>query len=82
MSAPDWVSESFPGDGLQLPSDEERDRADRMIDEFNERWNEKHPHPERRHPDVTDEGFGNYLAGTPTNRAYMRSRLRRWWAKR
>lgn len=82
MAAPDWVSKAFPGDGLELPTDEERDRADQLIDFWNERWNEREPHPERTHPDVSDEGFANYLAGTPTNRAYMRSRLRRWWAKR
>jgi hypothetical protein len=77
-SAPDteWVNQAFPGDPLELPSDEERDRADDMVAEWNRRWGESHPPVPRIHPDVTAEGFANYLAGTPTNRAYLRSQLR------
>lgn len=77
----DWVSEMFPGDGLQHPTDEERDRADEVLVDWNGRWHESHPPVPRTHPDVTAEGFANYLAGTPTNRAYVRAYLRRWWRK-
>lgn len=77
----DWVDKAFPGDGLELPTDEERDRADKMITWFNEQWGENHPLVPRQHPELSDDGFANLLAGMPTNRAYLRSKLRRWWAK-
>lgn len=75
----DEFDEMFPGPGLEIPSDEERDRADALIAEWADRWNEGKFAIPRTHPDVSDEGYGNYLAGTPTNRAFLRSRLRRWW---
>jgi hypothetical protein len=87
----DWVDEMFPGDGLELPTDAERDAANHLIAQWNRRWEALYGAPEaahpahlpvpRVHPDTSDEGFANYLAGTPTNRAYLRSRLRRWWRK-
>jgi hypothetical protein len=82
MSAPDWVLKAFPGEGMEYPTDEERDRADGLIAKFNEQWGEEHPPVPRTHPELSDEGFANYLCGYPTNRAYLRSKLRRWWAKR
>jgi hypothetical protein len=81
MSDTEWVEKEFPGDGLRLPTDDERDRADAIIAQFSAQWGEDHPPIPRTHPDETDEGYGNTLAGYPTNRAYMRSRLRRWWTK-
>jgi hypothetical protein len=81
------VAEAFPGDVLAFPSDAERDRADEMIAKYNTAWRESHPpvprvhHVPRVHPDTTDEGFANTLAGTPTNRAYLRAYLRRWWRR-
>ena len=77
----DWVSEMFPGDGFVIPDDAERDRADGVIAEWSVRWGEQPFTIDRVHPQVSDEGFANAMAGEPTNRAYMRSKLRRWWAK-
>lgn len=76
------VADLFPGDGFEYPSDDERDRADQLLAEWAQRWGEPVITVPRVHPDVSDEGFANYLAGQPTNRAYMRSKLRRWFAKR
>ena len=81
MCSRDWADEMFPGDGLEYPTDEERDRADELLATWNERWRENHPPVPRKHPDATVEGFANYLAGEPTNRAYLRAYLRRWWRK-
>lgn len=75
----DWVDEMFSGPGLELPTDEERGRADALVAEWAERWGEEARTVPRRHPDVTAEGFANYLAGAPTNRAFLRAQLRRWW---
>lgn len=77
----EWVEEEFPGEGLELPTDAERQRADDLVAEWNQRWNENHPPIARVHPDTSEEGLASYLAGTPTNRAYMRAQLRRWWRK-
>ena len=77
MTATDWVTEMFPGNGFELPSDTERDLADNLVAQWNERWNENHPPIPRTYPDVTDEGYANFYAGNPTNRAYLRSQLRR-----
>lgn len=71
------IDELFPGDGGQYPTDEERDRADQFIAEWAQRWGEPVVTVPRVHPDV----IGNYLAGQPTNRSYLRSQLRRWWRK-
>lgn len=81
MNDDDWVFDMFPGDGLQLPSDKERDRADEILATWDGRWHESHPPVPRTHPQKTDEGFANPLAGVPTNRSYMRAYLRRWWRK-
>lgn len=81
MSDEDWVSKAFPGDPLEHPTDAERDRADGVIAWWSERWKEE-PHViDRTHPVTTDEGYANTLCGLPTNRAYMRARLRRWWKR-
>lgn len=77
----EWVDEEFPGEGLELPTDAERQRADVIVAERNQRWSEIHPPIARVHPDTSEEGAANYLAGTPTNRAYIRAQLRRWWRK-
>jgi hypothetical protein len=82
VSNTDWVSHAFPGDPFQQPSTEERDHADGIIADANTQWGESHRLIARTHPDVGDEGFGNYLAGMPTNRAYLRAQLRRWWGRR
>lgn len=65
----DEFNTMFPGDGLQVPSDDERDRADAVIAEWSARWDEK-PFTIARH-----------IQGCPTNRAYLRSKLRRWWRR-
>jgi hypothetical protein len=67
----DWADNMFPGDGLVLPTDIERDAADHLIAQWNVRWGEIHPLVLRVHPDTNG----------PTNRAYLRSQLRRWWAQ-
>jgi hypothetical protein len=77
----DWVSRMFPGDGAGCPTDEERQHADDLIATWNQKWGEKHPSVPRIHPESSDDSCANYLAGKPTNRAYLRSQLRRWWAK-
>lgn len=81
MSDDTGISDLFPGPGLELPTDEERDRADALLAEWAYRWNEPVTTVPRAHPDTSDEGYANYLAGIPTNRAYLRSRLRRWFRK-
>ncbi len=77
----DTMNQMFPGDGLELPNKQERDRADALIAEWAARWGEEAVTIARVHPDVTIEGYANYLAGTPTNRAYLRSQLRRWFGR-
>lgn len=76
-----WVMDLFPGDAFDIPSDEERDRADNVLREWAIRWNEEPETIPRTHPETTDEGYANALCGEPTNRAYLRSRLRRWWGR-
>lgn len=75
------ITDLFPGPALELPTDKERDQADALLAEWAQRWNEPATTVHRTHPDVTDEGYANYLAGLPTNRAYLRSQLRRWFRK-
>lgn len=77
----DWITDMFPGDGMLHPTGAERDRADALLAEWAKRWGEPVQTIPRTHPEVSDEGFANYLCGYPTNRAYLRSRIRRWWAK-
>lgn len=80
MSERDWVETMFPGDPLGFPNDTERGMADSTIAFWSEKWDETPFTIRRRHTiDVTDPAYDNTLAGTPTNRAYIRSRLRRWW---
>jgi hypothetical protein len=69
------IADLFPGPGLDLPSDEERQRADDLVAQWNVRWGENHP-PIPRTRTVTDNG---HTYDVPTNRAYLRSKLRRWW---
>lgn len=78
----DGISILFPGDGLKIPTDEERDKADKFIAGWCSIMSEQPFKIARTHPDVSEEGFANNLAGEPTNRAFMRSQLRRWWARR
>ena len=75
MADADWVANAFPGDGLQVPTDVERDYADGMLAEWCTRWGEPVRTVARVHPETAERG----LAGTPTNRAYLRSQIRRWW---
>lgn len=63
-----WTLDMFPGDGLEIPTDAERDRADAIIAKWAGRWGEGVVTIDRRHPD-----------GAVTNRAFIRSRLWRWW---
>jgi hypothetical protein len=77
----DWASRMFPGDGTGCPTDAERQRADDLIAYWNQVWQENHLPIPRIHPEASDEGYASYLAGMPTNRAYLRSQLRRWWAR-
>ena len=82
----DWIEELFPGEGTQLPADDERDRADALLREWAERWGE-HPRTVARTRPVS---VGRWVDGkpgaetyqVPTNRAFLRSQIRRWWAKR
>jgi hypothetical protein len=76
MSDSDWIAEMFPGDGRQLPTNVDRDRADVLVVEWSVRWGEAPRTIARVHPEDTA-----YLAGTPTNRAFVRVQLRRWWRK-
>lgn len=79
MTNTDWAHDMFPGDPFTIPSNDVRDAADAVIRRFSEQWGEEPITIARVHPDVTSEGFANPLAGEPTNLAYVRSRLRRWW---
>lgn len=84
--APDWIDELFPGEGLQLPADDERDRADALLREWAERWGEE-PRTVARTRTVkvgrwVDGQSGSQAYQVPTNRAFLRSQIRRWWAKR
>jgi len=81
INSTEWADKEFPGEGLELPTDAERQRADDIVAEWNQRWSEHHPPIARVHPDIGEEGLANYVAGTPTNRAYLRAQLRRWWRK-
>jgi len=69
----DWVSLMFPGNGFAIPDTAERDRADELIAEWSLRLGEKAIKINR----VVCFADANY----PTNRAYMRAKLRGWWAK-
>lgn len=70
MSARDWVDQMFPGEPIDIPDDDERQKADDLLVTWNERWHENQAPVPRAHMDRT-----------PTNRAYLRSYLRRWWAR-
>lgn len=77
----DWAAEMFPGDGSEIPDDAERDRADELITEWNHRWNETHPPIARVHADRPGSPVYRVDPSAPTNRAFLRAQLRRWWAK-
>lgn len=69
----DGIEKLFPGDGLEIPDDDERDRADVLLAQWAARWNE---------PVVTVARVRmTPTLAIPTNRAFLRSRLRRWFAK-
>jgi hypothetical protein len=59
----DWINDLFPGDGLEIPTDAERDRADEVAG----------TKIARRHEGVSMP----YFADPRTNRAFMRSQIRR-----
>jgi hypothetical protein len=61
----------FDGPGLEFPTDNEWERSDSLLTEYGIKP------VERRHPDASDEGLASFLAGKPTNRAYLRSHMRR-----
>lgn len=61
----------FPGEGLAFPSDNERDEADALLLRWATQWSEPVVTVARVHSD-----------GTATNRAYLRSVLKRWFAKK
>lgn len=65
----DWIYDTFPGDGLEIPTDAQRDQADTIIADQAKRWNEQ----ARTIARVSE------VTGRPTNIAYLRSQLRRWW---
>lgn len=62
----DQVYRLFPGDGLEIPSDEERARADLLVG---------FEIPRQR------EGRMARFADSRTNRAFMRSTIKRWCAR-
>jgi hypothetical protein len=70
------IAALFPGDGMEIPPDDERDRADALVASYNVMWNEDFP-PVPRTRTVSD--YGARTAEVPTNRAFMRAKLRRWW---
>lgn len=72
----DWTVDMFPGAGEEIPSDEERDKADKLIADWAKVWREEVVTIDRVHPAVAG---GSPWEGKPTNRAFLRSRVRRWW---
>lgn len=60
------VEALFPGDPMAYPTDKERDRADDIVG-----------YKLRR----TREGRLPYFVNPATNRAYLRSQVRRWAAR-
>ncbi len=62
----DQVEQLFPGCGHEIPSDEERDRADALVG-----FEIPRIHPQ----------YGVGPVCKITNRAFMRSRIKRWCAK-
>ena len=84
MDATDYddtgISELFPGPGLEIPTDAERDRADELLSEWAARWGECYTQIARVHPPAIGNGlFAHRLGGLPTNRAFMRAQLRRFF---
>lgn len=69
------IEKLFPGDGLEIPSDDERNEADALIRSFALLWNE----PVIAIPRIWVAYGDHYI---PTNRAFVRSRLKRWFAKK
>ena len=74
------IAELFPGSGLEIPTDEERDRADALLGEWAARWGEQVVRVARVHPPAINHPlFHHELGGLPTNRAFVRAQLRRWF---
>lgn len=70
----------FPGDPLEIPTDAERDRADALLSEWAARQGECFNRVARVHPPAIGNGlFSHELEGYPTNRAFMRAQLRRFF---
>jgi len=57
------VKEMFPGDGAEIPTKDERDRADELVG---------FEIPRSR------TGSMSYFASPATNRAFVRSQVKRW----
>lgn len=77
---PTGISTLFPGDPLEIPDDAERDRADALLSEWASRWGEVYTSIARVHPPAIRTGlFSSGLQGLPTNRAFVRAQLRRWF---
>jgi hypothetical protein len=70
MSDTEWVDRTFPGEGAEIPTDDERDRANAIIATWSTQWGERWTAIPSMDP-----------SGRPTNRAFIRSKLRRWWMK-
>lgn len=80
LSDPTGIAYLFPGDGLAIPDDSERDRADALLAEWAARWGQVYTGIARQHPPAIRVGlFASGLAGLPTNRAFMRAQLRRFF---
>jgi len=62
----DQVEYMFPGNGLEIPTEEERDHADELVG---------FEIPRAHH------GRMAYFADARTNRAFLRSQIRRWCAR-
>jgi hypothetical protein len=80
VSDPTGIADVFPGPGLEIPSDAERDRADELLAEWAARWGESYTVIARVHQPAIRVGlFASGLQGLPTNRAFMRAQLRRFF---
>jgi hypothetical protein len=77
---PTGIAVLFPGPPLEIPTDAERERADKLLAEWAARWGECYTSIARVHPPAIRVGlFASGLEGLPTNRAFMRAQLRRFF---
>lgn len=86
MADNDWVHRMFPGPGDELPTDQERDAADKVVAEWAAKWGEPGRTIARERTVQVSQwatgGRQDTPCTVPTNRAYMRAQLRRWWYHR